>query len=306
MGRTQYRTLGKVFQALRHGKRLGESPFKRAFKVNQAFIVSGVTFIQNRLPPQPARSREVLLDGEPLGILPVLDRGNATAKDLFNEYRAGHPQDQHLGMPMFRQLLKALSCPCKSLGGLSSYYVDMLHLADTVHQMLEHAGDEGGDLDQAADLRKHLRGHVEWLKYTYSHRHLTAGTCDGVARHCPKSALAGSCDVPHVLGCAECEDQAAVLPAVSSFLLASLGNDAKRAVKLLECQFERFRAHKLRERWQRGRLDVLLRGLAEDPSHLHVVIDHKQKVLPARNRESQQEYFGKTGKDEGGRGRRRD
>jgi hypothetical protein len=294
IGRRRYRTLCDVYRAIAQGKGFGVSPY--SYRVPQAQLESAIAYLRGRLQAMPARSRPVHLDdGTFLGNLPVLARGSSTVLGLFLQYQDGMMDGPHLGERTFRQLHKVMTSASKSLSGLSSYYVEFRHVVATVGDMLTHAGAVGGDLARAAKLRLRLETHSQWLKYDYGHAHLTTGLCDGVAAHCPRRALGSVCDVAHSWLCTACEEASSVVAEISCYLRSTLGEEEDNAVLYLQQQFQRYSAHKLRERWQTGHLNALRRSLVHDGQHLLLVIDHKQKILPVSFRESQAAYFGKKG-----------
>jgi hypothetical protein len=293
MGADAFNTLRGLFELLLTGELPGKRPY--AFRVPQLYLLSAITFLQELLQTVPARSRVVPFEGVLLGPLPILALGSATHKELFLQYGATHALGERLGRKTFRKLIKVLCCQSKSVSGLSSFYVAFLDLARNVEAMLARAVDVGGDAVRAGDLLMRLHDHVAFLKYNYGHKHLAAPECDGMEEHCCRPALGGKCPKPHLGRCQECATQARVVPSIAAFLLDVLGDEVKDALPLVVEQFDKYRSHKLRETWQRESLAALRRSLVEDPAHLLVVVDHKQKVLPTAHRESQAAYFGKVG-----------
>ncbi len=110
--------------------------------------------------------------------------------------------------------------------------------------------------------------------------------------HCPLRALGVACPAVHDRVCRTCDAMHAVLPALASFLTRTQGP----SIPDIEKMFLRYQAHKLRECWQRAHLDDIEAGLQDKPNHLLLVVDHKQRIPPVYNRESQESYFGKKGR----------
>jgi hypothetical protein len=295
VGPDAFKTLRGLFELLLTGDLPGKQPY--AFRVPQPQLVSGITFLQDGLDDIPARSRVVPFEGALLGPLPILAMGSATHKELFLQYCATHPQGARLGRKTFRKLVQVLCCQSKSVSGLSSYYIAFLDLVRNVEAMLARAVDVGGDAVRAGDLLMCLQEHVAFLKYRYGHKHVGAPECDGMEEHCCLPALGGGrCTKPHPGRCGECAMHARVVPSIAAFLLEVLGDEVRDALPVMTEHFTKYRSHKLREAWQRESLAALRRSLVEDPAHLLVVLDHKQKVLPTAHRESQAAYFAKVGR----------
>jgi hypothetical protein len=325
MGRRRHQTFLGLYESLARGEKIGKRPY--TYRGAQEYFGQAALFLKRDLPTLPARARCVVLEGVTIGPIPILVRGGESVAKLFARYRKAHPAG--LGEKTFASLLSAMTTKSKSVTGLSSFYVEVLNLADTVDDMIVHAGkvekeaeEEGrrgaaggarGDADappppspatqRAADHIKALEEYVNFLRHDYGHKHLQISGCGGVLHHCPLHALGSKCPVVHDQHCPECETMHAILPAIYAYLKPTQAP----ALPEMEKMFRRYQAHKLRETWQRDHLDIIQERLPDQPDHLLLILDHKQKILPAYNRESQASYFGKVGRvgwGEGGAGMR--
>jgi len=136
----------------------------------------------------------VIVEGLTIGPLPVLARGGVSMIELHEEYRRTHAEG--LGKDTFNVILLAMTSKSKAVTGLSSYYIEMLHLSETVSAMLVSAGEVEAteaterrlDTDvstkrlsgRAAHHLEQMKQNVTYLKYAYGHNHLQVGACDGV------------------------------------------------------------------------------------------------------------------------------
>ncbi len=292
MGPTQYATRSAVCGILL----LGEGLPNRAqiYRVPIDHFETAISYQYDRLEVVPGRTRLMCLDGVVLGPQAVLALNGETVGRLFDQYRKAFPVG--LGEHSFRKLARVLTTKSKSLTGLSSYYIDFLHLERVVKGMLTRAIQstaEAGQLpSSAAALPGRLEAYCEFLKYAYAHKHLSGLECDGTLLHCQRHALGSMCAVEHTEECAHCTEMATFIPSLLHFLAESQA----ASLTHIEGLFNRYQAHKLREWWQCNYLYRLFLAHASHPHHLHLVIDHKQKVLPVANRESQESYFGKKGR----------
>jgi hypothetical protein len=325
VGRRRHRTFLGLYQSLARGEEIGQRPYN--YRVPQEYFERAALFLKDDLPEQPARARCVVLEGVTIGPIPILVRGGESVAKLFARYRKSLGKAPGLGEKTFASVLSAMTTKSKSVTGLSSFYIEVLDLGDTVSDMIVHAGKAekaaeeearrgvgggaGGDGDgppppspaseRAAHHLKALEGYINFLRHDYGHKHLRIHGCGGVVHHCPLHALGSKCPVVHDQHCPECETMHAILPALYAYLKTTQAP----ALPEMEKMFRRYQAHKLRETWQRDHLDIIQNSLPDQADHLLLILDHKQKILPAYNRESQESYFGKVGRAgrrRGGRG----
>jgi hypothetical protein len=212
---------------------------------------------------------------------------------------------KHIGEPTFIKLLKLLTIAGKAKSGLSRFYIDALHLQKVVHDFIEEArvklpiiihasssSDAAITMTQATleSLKVDWTEAIEFFKNTYAHVHVRqVGDCDGFLTHCSEFALGGACaGHVHEKQCDLCIKYFNVLTRISESCKGILGGDFPEAMLTAESLLRRYIAHTVRGRHQALALRAIVDSLKQDPSHLLLVIDHKQKVQSSDNREAQE------------------
>ena len=190
--------------------------------------------------------------------------------------------------------------PGKDKTGLSSFYIEALHLENIIRQFIQEskaiAESMGKDTKELESLILQWNLSIEFFQYSYAHLHVRqVGCCDGVLSHCSENALGGICVNAHGLQCKECVNFFNILSKIKDSCFEFLNEDLSEALVIAQELMSRYIAHTVRGRHQARALREIIDVLERDPTHLLIIIDHKQKVLPSENREAQEAYFGKKG-----------
>ena len=259
------------------------------FRVSENKLADAVQYIQTAFPFRPAFSRNVSMFGHTFEGMPVYERGETTVRDAYKGYTTN--REEPIGYKLFASILYILTLPGESKTGLSSYFVEFLHVRNVISEMITTI--ESDEPEDAAKLVQKWKEAVQFLKRAFSHDHMQfSSEC---VFHCAENALGHKCTHKHHKNCAECASAFGVLDDIEDFVTLNLP-DCRQVVKLARDAFFRYAAHKTREFWQKSKIDSVKKELLNDTSHLLIVIDHKQKILPAAHREPQNRYFGKRGK----------
>lgn len=147
----------------------------------------------------------------------------------------------------------------------------------------------------------------QFMMWSYSNQHVRIFDVD--TAHCAAYALGGVCPHEHLVACAECVRLFTFFDTtVSSFLsdtvLQELNNHEFRpeiqtmidAIPRLSSMVKHYTSHRMRAKVQFHEINKIKeQWLKGDSRRVLVVVDHKQKVLGMKYRESQVEYFGKKG-----------
>ena len=296
------------------------------FRPSAEKIESALEYFTTKLQVKPGVTRSVKVDGHQFHWLPEYGRGGDSLQQLFEEYKKAQSEMNlpHLGRPTFTKLAHFISTKGESKTGLSSHYVRLSHAFEIVRLILARLKEMVGTMSVIdAEFNKKLDSleaerveNKQFLTYGYIKSHLQMES--KIASHCSRHALNpdGSCNTDdctdkhnHLAADPDCEQcvrpvrffdklKKAVEEVMSK--LEGVANLEGELTSMVKCKPEleehvlTYMAHRVRAFAQQHWLDELEANLIPNVEVI-LTLDHKQKTLPMKNREGQQEYFGKAG-----------
>ncbi|KAI8898001.1 hypothetical protein BC833DRAFT_620696 [Globomyces pollinis-pini] len=191
IGRHKQTTLKVIFQNFVNGIDL--QTIEQKSRIDPSCLSSALHFISNVLQPIPGYTRAMTLFNHYFKSLPVYTRGGHSKFNLFEEYKLANTLSyERIGYPTFNQLLILLTTKGQNYSGLSTYYMDFLHLSNTFMAMV----------NSIIKITKLEMNHIKqnWMKifkflqYDYCHSHIDR---DDDIYHCSKYALDIDCEHNH-------------------------------------------------------------------------------------------------------------
>ena len=307
IGRRRYHSLKEKAQIIQDGDTSILSRYFRKGRVylKEETVQSALDWIYKTLPLRPGKLHSFRIGKILVADMPVLYL-NSTLHGCYSKYKKDFPEkNQRLGELTFRKLLTRITDKTKVQAGLSYYYTDFLEVTEMTHQMLQRAAQIAKTTlpvryeQQFKEIEDELNEVVNNIIYEYA-KHVEKQST--ISSHCMSHALGvESASTTHKQEtCEECNQ-------IFNFhkrLLHSFADipgenpefeSMKRACPLIEEEFERFLAHILRTQWQAAACKESIQKAVKSKNTAVIILDHKQKVLARRLKESQVQYYAKKG-----------
>ncbi len=306
-----WRRFASLKQKSEHVEQGQTASLKRYFKkgrvnLKKENVRQALEWIHGTLPLRPSKLRSfrvgnVLVDNMHVMYL------DTTYQVCYKKYCKAISQERRIGEKIFRSLLKRLTDRTKAEAGLSYYYTDFIELVAEAGNMMKRAAtlisEENLPIrfkEKFEALEKELEAVAHFVKHDYPSHLEKDSSC---ANHCMRHALGGKCNHQHKDACEEC-DRVIHLPKRIESTLEEIPESAspspefqtmKKAVKFVVQEFDRFSAHILRTKWQHEAIEAEIAAAVQSEDTAVIIIDHKQKILARRLKESQMQYYAKRG-----------
>jgi len=306
VGRKRFATLKKKGEHIEQGQTafLGRYYKQGIVHLKKENVRCALEWMQATLQLRPSKLRSFRVGDVLIANMPVLYLDN-TYSACYKQYKKQIPEKQRIGQKIFYKLLKHLTDKTKAEAGLSYFYTDFLEVVAEAGNMMQRAAEIASAealparFKQRFDtLGEELKRVAHFVKHEFASHLEQDSTC---ANHCMRHALGGECNHEHTETCEEC-DAVNHLPELLEKAFEEVPESAsaefqtmKKAVQFVTEEFTRFSAHILRTKWQQKACDTEIAAAVQSEDTAVVIIDHKQKVLARRLKESQMQYYAKRG-----------
>lgn len=313
IGQIKFSSLRRMYSLLLAGHRIPKHDY--SFRIDSSKTVGAMHFLQSSLQLKPGYTRDVTVGGHTFNSIPVYERGGSTSEELFKAYKESVDTDLLVGEPTFRDMLKLLSKRGEMKAGLSTYYIRMRDFGKNFCLMMnrileiENLRAQESVTLRIAELLEQWNDIRQFILWEYSNNHIQISSEDSI--RCSAFALGGTCSHVHTsvhMCCEKCSKTISFFNDVADYITSSvIGflNDQSYtdelqsmvgASKTCSVLLRQYLAHRLRAKVQFYAIALQKMWLKTNPkTKLLIVLDHKQKVLPMKHRESQVEYYGKQG-----------
>lgn len=304
IGKEKASGLRQYFNLLATGQSKISKKNKDRVPLNQ--ISQAMEYIMNVFQMIPGYMKSIHISGHYYSAVPVFTRGGQSLETTFKNFANSIPNYKtHLGYPTFTLLLSLLTSPGKSHAGLSTYYIDLIHMSNIFIEITAYMNCISEGI--GSELKRDWEEHLLFVQYEYCTLHINDTDTD--TYHCLSFAIGLNCAHDHSKSkrcCMKCHLCFTFFPEKVTNILNTFINQSTpeseiilrnihSALNLLQKNLIRYAAHKIREKHQKSYLEQRYEDLALCEDNAIISIDHKQKVLPSKNREGQSDYFGKKG-----------
>lgn len=319
MGKDRFSTLRKAYDAIISGQSIPKKV--SASHINPQKLEKAVDFIQTTLQCIPGKVRDVNFGNLVFEHMPVYSRGGLTHKVIFEQYKLNVGVDElsrrcnGVGKDAFKDLVNIMCRKGEHFSGLSTFFISLRYASIQMQAMLTRILSlpfKTNDLYNQHQLsiqtlQKEWQEIYMFLNYEYYNVHLGVNNTDSA--HCCVFGIGGKCvdhQHPDVLSapfsdCKKCslpfQFATRTFPEYLKRLTGDLdisGEDEESNQSLKEevesmqeaadslFQVTRtFAAHKARAKIQFAAIKEIKKQLLLDDTLCLIVLDHKQKILPA-------------------------
>ena len=281
---------------------------RRYYKAKRVYLDKNVVrrtleWLHATLQLRPGKLRSFRVGKVLVANMPILYLNDTMEYCYANYQKHFQSKNERLGQNIFYKLLSRLTDKDKAQAGLSYFYTDFIETAQNAEKMLQRAAEIAEHSLQARfktrfeNVKTELKEVIKFIKYEYA-SHLQEDS--DIAAHCMHHALGASCSQAHTKSCEQCDRITSFylklehafddIPEMSPEL-----ESCQRACPLITEEFDRFQAHILRTKWQQSACEKIIEQAIQSKDTAVIILDHKQKVLARRLKESQMQYYAKKG-----------